>query len=227
MEAFLKEWYGILAFVAFDLIAIFALICITYRWFFKRIFDFFAAIFGLIVCAPIVLAAWIFAITAKKRGETQAWIKREQFVGKKGKNITLHAFYGSKAGKILRLYDLFCGRISVVGTKLFRAQDCAFLDEDEQERMLVRPGCIHPLILCGNQETDYDEMIQVEKKYAQNYSFFKDMKIFFTWLLKKIRGENDDYMGETRFHGYIETLKKEERISQEEYTAAIETLSKE
>ena len=53
------------------------------------------------------------------------------------------------------------------------------------------------------------------------------MKIFFTWLLKKIRGENDDYMGETRFHGYIETLKKEERISQEEYTAAIETLSKE
>lgn len=226
MEQFLKEWYGILAFVAFDVVAIVVVICLTYRWFFKRIFDFLTATVCLIACSPVLLTAWILAILSKKQGKTNAWIDREFFVGKKGKTIVLHSFLGSKVGKILRLYDLFCGRISVIGTKPFRAQDVVFLDEDEEDRMLVRPGLIHPLVLCGSENTDYDEMIKVEKKYVWNYSFFKDIKIFFVWLLKTIRAEGNGYLGQTRECGYLETLKKEERISKEEYEAAVETYAK-
>ena len=104
-----------------------------------------------------------------------------------------------------------------------RAQDVAFLDANEQDRMLVRPGLIHPLVCKGNKDIDYDKALQVEVAYVNNYSLGKDCHYFFAWLLNKIRIEGDEYLGETRADGYIETLLKEERISQADYDAAIET----
>ena len=49
-----------------------------------------------------------------------------------------------------------------------------------------------------------------------------DFRIFFAWLLKKIRGEDDYYMGETRKESYAENLLKDERITKEDYDAALE-----
>ena len=85
MEQFLKEWYGILAFVVFDIIALVAVICLTYRWFFKRFLDFVIGVVCLVACSPVILTAWIFAIVAKKQGKIDKWVEKENFAGKKQK----------------------------------------------------------------------------------------------------------------------------------------------
>lgn len=222
MDAFLKEWYGILTFILFDLLALTVIISITYRWFFKRILDFITATLGLILLSPLFFVLYLYANNAKKHGKIENKIIKETYVGKKGKTIVLRSFNLGKIGKILWLFDLLCGKISFVGTMLLRPQDATFLDEDEKEREGVRPGLIHPLILCGNENTDYDEALQVEKRYANNFSFFKDLQIFFAWLLKKIRIEGKEYLGETQNFGYAEALLRDERITKQDYDAALE-----
>jgi hypothetical protein len=65
-------------------------------------------------------------------------------------------------------------------------------------------------------------MFLSDRKYAWNFSFFMDIKLFFAWLLKKIRGEDDSYMGETRKESYAENLLKDERITKDDFLAALE-----
>ena len=69
MDAFLKEWYGILTFILFDLLALTVIISITYRWFFKRILDFIAATLGLILLSPLFFVLYLYATNAKKHGK--------------------------------------------------------------------------------------------------------------------------------------------------------------
>ena len=225
METFLKEWYGILAFVAFDVIALVLIICIAYRWFFKRFFDFFAAATALIFTLPILFVAYLYAIYQKKHGKIERIINREEYIGKKGKTIVLHTLAIGKVGKLLRLFDVFCGKLSFVGTMLLRAQDVTFLDEDD-ERLFLRPGLIHPLVLSGNKETDYEQALNVERAYFNRFSFFGDFKIFWAWLLNAIRGEGNEYMGETGKEGYIDYLKRTGKITEQDYAAAMETFAK-
>ena len=224
MDALLKEWYGILAFVLFDALALLLIITITYTWLFKRIFDILTAFFALVVLSPVILVAYLYALYLKKQGKIEKIIEKEVYVGKKEKRIILHAFAIPKIGKILRVFDVFLGRLSLVGTMLLRPYDVAFLDDDEKERMRVRPGLIHPLVCKGNKTVDYDQALVQEVAYVNRLSFFGDCRCFFTWLIKNIRGEGNEYLGETRALGYAETLLKDERISQEAYEAAKETL---
>lgn len=238
---FLNEWYGILAFVLFDVIALFAVVYITYRWLFKRIFDLLCSSVCLIFTAPLFLLVYLKGRGAKKRDEIATIFKRKAFIGKKGREITLKTFaiysengemsgYGAWLKRtgfyaLPRLLDVFLGRLSVIGYKPFSAVDCAFLDDVEEDRHIARAGLINPLVLSGDEQTDYDEMLKSDCKYAWNFSFFTDVKIFFSWLLKKIRGEKNGYLGETRERSYAEQLLKEERISKEEYLAVLNELS--
>ena len=238
---FLNEWYGILAFVLFDVVALFAVICITYRWLFKRIFDLICSSVCLLFTAPLFLIVYLKGRGARKRGEILEIFKKERFIGKKGKEITLKTFavanengetggYGAWLKKtrfyaLPRLLDVFLGRLSIIGYQPFTAVDCAFLDEAEEDRHLTKARLINPLVISGNEKTDYDEMLKSDAKYAWNFSFFTDVRIFFSWLLKKIRGEKNSYLGETRERGYAQQLLMDERISKEEYLAVIDELS--
>ena len=242
MEAFLSEWYGVLAFLLFDLIALLAVVCITYRWLFKRIFDVLCAVVCLLFTSPLFLFIYLRARAAKKRGEISQILEKKEFIGKKGKKILLKTFaLANKEGKeseygawlektrffaLPKLLDVLAGKLSLIGVAPFGEADCAFLDEDEEGRLAVKPGLINPLVCGGDEETDYDEMLKSDCKYAKNLSFFYDVKIFFAWLLKKIRGEGNGYLGETRTAGYAESLLKEERISTEEYHLVLEELKK-
>ena len=217
---FLDTWYGIALFAAFDLVALILIICITYRWFFKRALDILSSGVCLLATSPLFLIGWLCSRAAVKQGRAENAICRTEYVGKKGKKIVLHSFAAKKLRALPRLADVFCGRLSFIGVKPFTACDCAFLDETEEDRMLVRAGLINPLVLCGDKDTDYDDMIESDKKYARQFSFFKDCRIFFVWLLKKIRGEGDGYLGKTRNVSYAQSLLDEERITREDYDAA-------
>ena len=222
MEEFLSKWYGILAFVLFDLVALTVVICITYRWFFKRFFDFFLSLFCILLLSPIYIITALVIRSAVKAGREESVLTGETFVGKKGKKITLHAFSESKLAKLPRIFDVLYGRLSFVGVMPLKASDCAFLDEDEEERLLVRAGLINPLVTVGDEDTDYDDMIENDVRYVKRFSFFGDLKIFFTWLIGKIRGNGNGYLGKTRTISYAKALLDEGRITQEDYRVACE-----
>lgn len=233
MDEFLKQWYGILAFVAFDFVALLVVVCITYRWFFKRVCDFFISLVALVLLSPLYLIVYFRARTARKKSEIDKILQKEPFVGKKGKRVWLHTFAceeengycawlkKTKFYALPRLFDVFLGTISFIGCKPFAESDCVFLSDEEEDRHLAKIGLINPLVKTGDKETDYEEMLLSDKKYARSYSFFGDVKIFFVWLLKKIRGEGNEYLGQTRQCAYAKYLLQEEQITQADYDEAM------
>ncbi len=237
MDEFLSSWYGILAFVLFDAVALLAIVCITYRWLFKRIFDFLASLVCIVAVSPLLIYILVRANAAKKRGEVVSVLRKTPYAKKNGKTVKLLAFesknaegetagaYGewlekTKLFALAALFDVLLGRRSFIGLQPFTRGECAFLDEVEADRLLAKSGLINPLVLSGNEETDYAEALESDKKYAWNFSFFGDCKIFFTWLIKKIRGEGNEYLGKTRERSFLDYLLAEGKITQAEYAAA-------
>lgn len=242
MDNFLSSWYGIAIIVAFDVLALLMVICITYRWFFKRVFDVLVSAVCLVLTSPLFLAIYLRGKKFMKEndGAIESLTETYYRVGKKEKVLTLKKYrsrdsegqvlgrYGRwleswKLSYLPRIYEVFLGKISFIGVKALFRSEAEFVETDvEKDRFLVRPGLINPLVLRGDEEVTYDEMFLSDRKYAWGFSFFMDIKIFFAWLLKKIRGEDDSYMGETRKESYVENLLKDERITKEDYDVALE-----
>ena len=65
---FLTKWYGILAFVLFDVVALIAAIALTYKWFFKRALDILVSAVLIIALSPVFLVLHVRAVIYKKRG---------------------------------------------------------------------------------------------------------------------------------------------------------------
>ena len=242
MGDFLNSWYGITLMITFDVLALLIVICITYRWFFKRVFDVLVSAVCLVVTSPLFLAINLRGKKFMKENEGAIDCLTETYyrVGKKERVLALKK-YRSRASKgqvlgqygrwlekwklayLPRIYEVFLGKISFIGVKALSRSDAEFVETDvEKDRFLVRPGLINPLVLKGDEEVTYEEMFLSDRKYAWLYSFFMDFRIFFAWLLKKIRGEDDSYMGETQKESYAKTLFNEDRITKDDYDAAME-----
>lgn len=241
MDQFLNTWYGIAIVLAFDFVALLAVVCLTYRWFFKRVFDFFTALICLIFTSPIFLIAYIRGKKFMKETDNaiDSLLEKEIRVGKKEKIVVLSKFksrdadgellgsYGRwlenyKLTQLPKLVDVLLGRLSFIGVKAMLRSEAEFVeDEVEKDRFIVRPGLINPLVCVGDKDTNFEEMLLEDRKYAWRFSFFADCKIFFVWLLNKIRGNGNEYLGET-FGSYAKYLLDNEQITQDDYAIACE-----
>ena len=241
MDEFLNSWYGIAIVLTFDIVALVAVVCLTYRWFFKRVFDVLVSGVCLVFTSPLFLAVAIRGKKFKKEtdGAIDSLTEKQIRVGKKEKVIVLSKFksrdengellgwYGRwlenwKLCELPKLIDVFFGRLSFIGVKAMLRSEAEFVeDEVDKDRFSVRPGLISPLVCVGDKDTNFEEMLLVDKKYAWLFSFFGDCKIFFAWLLNKIRGEGKAYLGETT-SSYAEYLYKNEQITLDDYTVACE-----
>ncbi len=234
MPQFFNTWYGIALIIAFDVVALILAVGILYRPFFKRVFDIFGAIICLIVTLPAFMAVVIkYNIYKSKSGEENKLILKKQAVGKKEKQISLHYFNGeneqgeetefgvwlkrSKLKKLPLLLDVLLGTLSFIGVKAFDEKEARYIEGVDKDRFLVKPGLINPLILSGDEETDYEEMINSDKKYAWLYALFIDLKILVAGLLNFTRRKGNGYLGKTREQGYLEYLLQNGQISQTEF----------
>ena len=236
MSDFLSSWYGIALILIFDLAALILAISILYRPIFKRVFD----IIGSIVCLVCALPAFIVLIVKhntyqSKTGEESSFLTTKNMVGKKEKTITLHYIncvneqgekteFGNfviknKLEKLPLLLDILFGKISFIGVKAFDEKETRYVEGEDKDRFLVKPGIINPLIISGDEQTDYQEMMFSDKKYAWNFSFWKDLKILVSCILNFTRGKSNEYLGQTREQGYLEYLLQTQQISQIEYDA--------
>ena len=111
MGDFLNSWYGIAIILAFDLVAVLAVICITYRWFFKRVFDVLVSGVCLALTSPLFLAVFIRGKKFQKthEGGIESLFEKEIRVGTKEKILCLNRFASrDKDGELLGRYVCEC-----------------------------------------------------------------------------------------------------------------------
>lgn len=242
MNEFLSEWYGLLLFILFDIVAAVAVIALTYRLCFKRLLDILASSVCLLVTAPAFLTVLIVGKRYQtKKNVSFPFIKKASYIGKKGREIDLLTFrtrgengellggYGcwlarTKLYTLPRLFDVFLGRLSFIGGKPFTYGESFFLSDEEKERFLVRSGLINPLVLSGDENTDYDEMLKSDLSYANGVSLFKDIKILWSWFLRLFREGERNYFGRTKDRGFLDYLYAEGKITKEEFDEAVSAI---
>lgn len=245
LDEFLKTPYGLAAFIVLDVVAVIAILAIGYRWMFKRFFDLIAACVSIVFVSPALLVVLIRGKLFQRRTQNlSSLLKRVYRVGKKERTIALHEFRtldddGDEAGrygawlartrlyKLPYLFDVFLGRLSFIGVRAFDLTDAAFTEESVEARFSVRPGLIHPLCLRTEKTTDYDDMFAAETQYEKKLGLFGDLGIFFTWLVRTIRGESGDWLGETREKSYAASLLENGEITREDYDAVKEDVEAE
>lgn len=239
MGDFLGTWYGLAIFIAFDVAAVVAVLAIGWRFVFKRLFDILASALCMVVMSPAFLGIYIRGrILQRRTGQPESLIERRFFVGKKGKAIVLHVFRTDGEGtesynksllktglwRLPCLFDIFCGKLSFVGVRKLSFSDAAFLSEAEEGRFAVRPGLINPLAADGDGETDYAAMFRSDCRYARRVGLFLDVRIFFSRIVRGIRGEKKrDWMGVTEDSSYADALLAAGEISREDYDGAAES----
>lgn len=237
MHEFLSTWYGLTLFIAFDVLAAFALIAICYRVFFKRFFDILSALICLVVCSPVFLIVYAkYRAYKNEGGEIAGFLHVDPIVGKKGHTVARTGFesktvtgevagaYGrwlekGKLQSLPRLLDVLFGRATFIGVSPLRFQDAAFLDDIQERRYGVRVGLISPLKRHA-KEAAVEERLDAEAEYAVSYTVFTDMKVFFGWLLSAIRGGRDEAPESL---SYARDLCERGLILQEEYDSVLES----
>ena len=187
MSAILSSPYGIALFVAFDVLALLFAIAVTYRWLFKHFFDFLFSLICIIITSPVWIYLFIQRGAQVKNGERESIFDRENFVGKRGKEVRLLAFENSFAKYLPRLFDIFLGKLSFIGPTLQTMERAETFSDEEKYVFLVRPGLISPALSLNGTELDEEETLTADLKYTEKFSAFTDLKLFFVWLIKKIR----------------------------------------
>jgi lipopolysaccharide/colanic/teichoic acid biosynthesis glycosyltransferase len=237
LDGFLKTPYGLAIFIAVDVVAVLTILAIGYRWMFKRFFDLLFSGVSLIVVSPLLLFVWIRGKAFQKNTQNLSTLTKKVYrVGKKERTIALHEFRtldddGDEAGKygawlartglykLLYLVDVFLGRLSFIGVRALDFVDAAFLDENLESRFFVRAGLIHPSCLTTGKDNGYDALFESEIRYEEKLGLFGDLRIFFVWLVRTIRGEKNEWLGETRGKSYADLLLEKGEITKEDYDA--------
>lgn len=184
-----------------------------YKHFFKRFFDLFISVLGLIICAlPMLIVA--VAIKCESKGPV---IFKQERVGKNGKLFKIYKFRSmcvgaekigsgvysgkgdarvTKVGRILRatsldelpqLVNLLKGDMSLVGPRPPLTYHPWTWDKytEEQRRMFdVRPGITGWAQVNGRKDVEWNKRIQLSVWYVDHVSLWLDIKILFMTVFK-------------------------------------------
>ena len=188
-----------------------------YKNFLKRVFDIFLSFFGLIVlCIPMLIIAIVVACDSKssalfvqdrigRNGKLFKFYKFRSMRKEAPANMATRDIQGgeyiTKTGKFLRrtsldeLPQLWCilkGDMSIIGPRPVVTTEIELFEyRKETNALKVRPG------LTGLAQVEYrDSLNDMKKKaeidgyYADNISFWFDVKIFFRTIKKVFRQDD-------------------------------------
>ncbi len=197
-----------------------------YKHFFKRFFDIFVSLIGIILAAiPMLIVA--IAIKIDSKGPV---IFKQERVGKNGKVFKIFKFRSmcvgaektgsgvysgkgdsrvTKVGKFLRatsldelpqFFNLLKGDMSLVGPRPPLTYHPWAWDKytDEQKRMFeVRPGITGWAQVNGRKEVEWNKRIQLNVWYVDHVSLWLDIKILFMTVFKVFTNANNENTGAT------------------------------
>ena len=241
--------YAMLIFILADVVIALLLIAVCYRQTFKPLMDFICGLTAAVVIMPVFLTVLLISfIHVLRTNEYTSVFTARPFAGKNGKRVNSYTFTVessltgelTKFGKFLRrtrleklpvIYDLLFLKRSIVGVKPLSLNDEKFVSGEDYRRFKARPGFFNPLYAfsrTAGQKVTYEDMFFWDAHYAKKCSLLGDLRIIFTALLRKARGEkNDEVFGETGEKSYCEVLLERGEIEPSDYAEAVEETKRE
>lgn len=198
-----------------------------YKHFFKRFFDIFVSLIGLIICSPIMLIVAI-AIKVESKGPV---IFKQQRVGKNGKVYSMYKFRSmcegaeqmaegvycekgdkrvTKVGKFIRatsidelpqFVNILKGEMSLIGPRpvlTYYPKQWEEYTNEELKRFNVRPGVTGWAAVHGRKTNTVKARFEYDNYYVDNLSFGLDFKIFFMTIKAVFTNEGNEDNGSSQ-----------------------------
>ena len=173
-----------------------------YKHFFKRFFDFFAALFAVILFIPVLLiiATVLFFANKgkpfffqKRPGKNEKIfniIKFKTMNDKKDKNGNFlpDSERLTKIGSILRktsldempqILNILIGNMSFIGPRPLLIRYLPYYTKQEKQRHSIRPGITGLAQISGRNLLDWDSRLKKDIEYVESIGFLTDLNIFF------------------------------------------------
>lgn len=178
-----------------------------YKNFFKRLIDFLAALFGLLLLSPvfiIVLIALTFANNGKpfflqaRPGKNEKIFKIIKFKSMNDKKdaegkllpdaqrLTSIGSFVRKTSldEIPQLINVLKGDMSLIGPRPLLIQYLPLYNDFQKRRHEVRPGITGLAQVNGRNAISWQQKFEYDIQYIDNLSFMLDMKILFLTVKK-------------------------------------------
>lgn len=183
-----------------------------YKFFFKRIIDFFISIIGLVVLSPFLFVISIFLFFANsgnpfffqnrpgKDGVVFKIVKFKTMNDKKDKdgNLCSDEIRLTKIGSFVRktsldelpqLINVLKGDMSLIGPRPLLTQYLHLYSEYQNKRHEVKPGITGWAQVNGRNAISWSEKFDYDVWYVDNCSFFLDCRIVILTIKKVFMSE--------------------------------------
>jgi len=183
-----------------------------YNHFFKRIFDFVAALIGILMLSPVFIVVMVFLAVANdgkpffiqprpgKSGKIFHIIKFKTMNDKKDAdgNLLSDEIRLTKIGSFVRktsldeipqLFNVLIGDMSLIGPRPLLTQYLHLYSEFQNRRHEVRPGITGWAQVNGRNAISWDKKFELDVWYVDHRSFLLDIKIIFKTILKVVKSE--------------------------------------
>ncbi|WP_407405497.1 sugar transferase [Chryseobacterium sp.] len=190
-----------------------------YKHFFKRFFDFFIALLGLIILSPIFIVVTIglyFANDGKpfffqaRPGLNEKIFKIIKFKTMNDKkdangNLLSDAERLTPIGAFVRktsldeipqLINMLKGDMSLIGPRPLLPQYLPLYNEQQKRRHLVRPGITGWAQVNGRNAISWTKKFELDVWYVDHLSLTTDLKVFFTTFKKVFKSEGISQEGQ-------------------------------
>jgi sugar transferase EpsL len=176
----------------------------------KRLFDIFVALIALLVLFPVFIV--LYVLIAVKMGRPV--IFKQTRPGLSGQPFNMFKFRSmtderdengellpdnvrlTRFGKLLRatsldelpeLWNVLKGDMSLVGPRPLLMEYLALYSPEQSRRHNVRPGITGWAQINGRNAISWEQKFKYDTWYADNHSFFLDIKILFLTVWKVIK----------------------------------------
>lgn len=190
-----------------------------YKNYFKRLFDFFAAFFGLLVFSPIFIVVMIGLYVANqgkpfffqaRPGKDERIFKIIKFKTMNDKkdaqgNLLPDADRLTPIGAFVRktsldeipqLINVLKGDMSLIGPRPLLPQYLPLYNETQKRRHQVRPGITGWAQVNGRNAISWSKKFELDVEYVDNLSFMMDVKVFLMTFKKVFKSEGISQEGQ-------------------------------
>ena len=185
-----------------------------YKNCFKRIIDFFCALAAIICLSPVLVVLMILGAVKMKGNPffTQPRPGKDERIFKLIKfrtmtnardalgNLLPDDVRLTRYGKFLRstsldelpeLFNILKGDMAVIGPRPQLVRDMVFMTPEQRKRHSVRQGLSGLAQVNGRNAISWESKINYDLQYIENITFFGDLKIILTTLVKAFIKRSD------------------------------------
>lgn len=184
-----------------------------YKFFVKRVLDFFVALFALVLLSPLLLVTSIVLVFANKGsvfftqmrpGKNEKLFKILKFKTMNDRRNALGEYLPdaqrlTAVGKIIRktsldelpqLFNVIKGDMSLIGPRPLLSVYLPYYTTEEKLRHTVKPGITGWAQVNGRNNSKWQDRLEADVYYVENLSFKLDISILLRTIRNVISGKD-------------------------------------